>query len=69
MIVALIERDNICVLLKDIDLLKDLHVNKIARQSGHTAIKAINNHWDRICESVLQIFNAEIESQNYGQGC
>ena len=55
MIVALIERDNICGLSKDIDLLKDRHplaFNKIARQAWHTAIKDINSHRDKIRESV-----------------
>ena len=52
---ALIERDIICRLSTGIYLLKDLYAlafNKIAWQARHTAIKVINNHTDKILESV-----------------
>ena len=58
--VALIERDNIGGLAKEIDLLKDwraLAFYKISRQAWQTAIKPINNHRGEIRESVLQIFD------------
>ena len=46
---------------KEIDLLKDQHTlafNKIAWQAWQTIIKVINNHWEKICESVLQILDS-----------
>ena len=57
MIVALIERDNNDG-LSNIDNRHALAFNKIARQAWHTSIKAINNHRDKLRESVLQIFDA-----------
>ena len=62
MIIALIERDNISGLAKEIDLLKDLDVlafNKLRGKLGRDSVEAINrdNHHVKFSESVLQIFD------------
>ena len=62
MIIALIERDNISGLAKEIDLLKDLDVlafNKLRGKLGRDSVEAINrdNHHVKLSESVLQIFD------------
>lgn len=61
MIVALIERDNISGLGKEIDLLKDRHAKAfdgIARRAWTTALRGINQHRQKMRECVLQIFDS-----------
>ena len=60
MIVAIFERNKIGGLGKEIDLLKNRHL--LAQPNSQAsladrAIKAFNNHLEKIFKSVLQVFN------------
>jgi hypothetical protein len=57
-LVALIQRDNLAGLGKDIDLFKDryaLAFDRITHNSWITTLMGINQHRVRLCEAVMQI--------------
>lgn len=65
MITALIVRDNIGGMAREIDLLKARHKNafdEIAKRAWCTALRGLNQHRQKIRVSVQEIFNARKES-------